>query len=465
MAVLVNDITARKHAEEALRSSEERQAFLLQFSDTLRPLADPGDIQTQAARLLGEHLHLDRCGYADTLADGESVQLNFSYLAAGVLPFAATHRLADYGPALLAALQRGETLAIDTLANYPAATDPATAAAYQAAEVGAFVAVPLLRHRQLRAVLFAHQRAPRHWAPAEIALIEQVADRTWTAAECAQSDADRRASEATLAAVFEALPVAVGLLNAHGQLTLANRQMHYYLPTGLMPSLDDTQHPRWRAYTCDGGPLPPSEFPGARARRGEQGGPGVEMFYSPPEGPEVWTQVIAWPLPGENGHVTVVINIDAQKRITEALRQSEEHFRLFLTASSDTIYRMSPDWRQMLTLSGQHFLADTIGPSTTWVDKYIPPQDQALAWATIHAAIAGKHPFELEHRVFRADGSVAWTASRAVPVLDAQGEITEWFGAATDITARKASQEALRLSEARLSLALQAGRMGSFEWG
>lgn len=269
MAVLVNDITARKHAEEALRSSEKRQAFLLQFSDTLRPLADPGDIQTQAARLLGEHLHLDRCGYADTLADGESVQLNFSYLAAGVLPFAATHRLADYGPALLAALQRGETLAIDTLANYPAAADPATAAAYQAAEVAAFVAVPLLRHRQLRAVLFAHQRAPRHWAPAEIALIEQVADRTWTAAECAQADADRRASEATLAAVFEALPVGVGLLNAHGQLTLANRQMHYYLPTGLMPSLDDTQHPRWRAYTCDGRPLPPSEFPGARARRGE----------------------------------------------------------------------------------------------------------------------------------------------------------------------------------------------------
>ncbi|WP_460504008.1 PAS domain-containing protein, partial [Hymenobacter agri] len=34
----------------------------------------------------------------------------------------------------------------------------------------------------------------------------------------------------------------------------------------------------------------------------------------------------------------------------------------------------------------------------------------------------------------------------------------------TDITARKQAENALRLSEARLSLALQAGRMGSFEW-
>ena len=35
-AIVFNDVTARKRAEEALRESEERQAFLLKLSDALR---------------------------------------------------------------------------------------------------------------------------------------------------------------------------------------------------------------------------------------------------------------------------------------------------------------------------------------------------------------------------------------------------------------------------------------------
>lgn len=40
--------------------SEERQAFLLELSDALRPLADPVAVQEKASRLLGEHLGVDR---------------------------------------------------------------------------------------------------------------------------------------------------------------------------------------------------------------------------------------------------------------------------------------------------------------------------------------------------------------------------------------------------------------------
>jgi signal transduction histidine kinase len=39
---------------------------------------------------------------------------------------------------------------------------------------------------------------------------------------------------------------------------------------------------------------------------------------------------------------------------------------------------------------------------------------------------------------------VGWTISRAVPIQDAKGEIVEWFGAASDVTARKAAEEALK---------------------
>ncbi|MCK8490210.1 PAS domain S-box protein [Spirosoma sp. RP8] len=119
----------------------------------------------------------------------------------------------------------------------------------------------------------------------------------------------------------------------------------------------------------------------------------------------------------------------------------------FLTATSDAVYRMSADWRQMHQLSGKSFLLDTATTNSSWLQQYIPPPDQQQLQTIIEEAIVAKKPFELEHRVIRADGSLGWTFSRAIPLLDKQGEITEWFGTASDITGQKQAQEALAQSE------------------
>jgi signal transduction histidine kinase len=151
-----------------------------------------------------------------------------------------------------------------------------------------------------------------------------------------------------------------------------------------------------------------------------------------------------------DGLVSTTTDITFRKQAGEALRQSEEQFRLFVTASSDTLYKMSPDWRQMLNLEGMNFLADTTDPSITWIDEYIPAADRPHVLAAIAQAITDKTVFELEHRVVQADGSLGWTFSRAVPVLDAAGNIKEWFGAATDITWRKQAEEQLRTNLTQL---------------
>ena len=133
-----------------------------------------------------------------------------------------------------------------------------------------------------------------------------------------------------------------------------------------------------------------------------------------------------------------------------ALRESEGRLRALVAASSYAVYRMSPDWSQLLTLDGQGFIADTTSPSGAWLGDYIHPDDQARVMAAIRDSIAEKRTFELEHRVRRLDGTIGWTLSRAVPLLDASGNITEWFGAASDVTARKNAEEALRTSEEQL---------------
>lgn len=140
-------------------------------------------------------------------------------------------------------------------------------------------------------------------------------------------------------------------------------------------------------------------------------------------------------------------DITDRVQIENALKQSEERLRAFVRASSDVVYRMNADWSEMYQLLGKEFVEDTATPDRDWMKRYIHPEDQAIVQAAIEKAIAEKSIFEAEHRVLRIDGTFGWAISRAVPVMDADGRISEWFGTAADVTLRKNAEQALLRSE------------------
>jgi PAS domain S-box-containing protein len=127
----------------------------------------------------------------------------------------------------------------------------------------------------------------------------------------------------------------------------------------------------------------------------------------------------------------------------QALAESEKRFRALVTASSDVVYRMSADFSELRQLEGHLFVAASRAPNRNWLEEYIHPDDRELARAAIGDAVARKGILELECRVFLADGSVGWTHTRAVPMLDGAGGITEWIGMVTNVTARKNAEQAL----------------------
>ena len=160
----------------------------------------------------------------------------------------------------------------------------------------------------------------------------------------------------------------------------------------------------------------------------------------------------------------VTWEIVARKRDEEEVRQSEERYRALMEASSQVLYRMSPDWGEMRRLRGGSFLADTEKPNHDWLQKYIRPEDQKWVLEAIANAIRTGSVFELEHQVRRSDGTEGWVSSRAVPVRDSGGEIVEWFGAASDITERKRAEKRLRESEAFLADSQKISHSGSYSY-
>jgi PAS domain S-box-containing protein len=134
-----------------------------------------------------------------------------------------------------------------------------------------------------------------------------------------------------------------------------------------------------------------------------------------------------------------------------AFQVSEARLGALVKASSEVLYSMSADWGEMRQLSGGSFLADTSTANPNWLAEYIPFDEHPRVRATIRAAIEAKSLFNLEHRVNLAGGGTGWALSRATPLFEANGEITEWFGAASDVTERKRLETKLQEQNEQLA--------------
>jgi PAS domain S-box-containing protein len=159
--------------------------------------------------------------------------------------------------------------------------------------------------------------------------------------------------------------------------------------------------------------------------------------------------------------VAAVRDISAGKEAEEALRRSEERFRMLVEAAPVIVFTLSPEgivgsangafesitgWR-LDQLLGKHF-----GP-------FIHPDDLPRTLATVNLASGGDQVELAEVRILTPKGDYLIAESTMVPVM-ADGLVVEVLGVARDITERKRIEEALRESEERFRLAFKQGSLG-----
>lgn len=150
----------------------------------------------------------------------------------------------------------------------------------------------------------------------------------------------------------------------------------------------------------------------------------------------------------DDAPVNPLAELKQLKAENAALKKHLQQLNTITMANADVAYKMNADWSHMLELTAPDFLAATHEPDHQWMQRYILPRDQPEVLAAIKIAIEEKRMFELEHPVVKADGGEGWTLSRAIPVLDSEGNIAEWLGLGIDITAKKNVElELLKLIE------------------
>ena len=195
-------------------------------------------------------------------------------------------------------------------------------------------------------------------------------------------------------------------------------------------------------------------------------------------GDVIWVGALGRGVYDDAGQVTgmygVVQDVSERKRLEQSLRDSEARFRSLMEQAPFSIQVFDADGR---TLRVNRAWEDLWGATLEELAQYNILHDAQLermgVMPQIRAAFAGVpstvpairyDPNETLPDITRHDDPVRWVAAVAYPIRDDAGVVRQVVLVHDDVTARHRAEDALRRSEERLRLALDAGRMGVWDW-
>jgi PAS domain S-box-containing protein len=389
----------------------------------------------------------------DTTGEVMSVESDWSVQR---LPSWAGERrlLATFGTGLIDALRSGETIIVNDCKSDARITEGSCANAWASIGTQALLAVPLTKDGRLCAILYLHSAQPRTWTATEIALAEEVAERTWAVVERARAEAALRESEELHRLVLEsARDYAIFVTDECGVIRTwpagAAAVFGWSAAEAVGANAAITFTPEDRA---DGEPA--HEL--ARARK--TGCAPDVRWHLRKDGSRVFIDGSTRPLRNSLGKLIgffkIGQDVTAQREAERAVRASEERLRSALkvgqlatwdwdlrtdeTVWSDEYYRMHG-----------YDIGEVTPSYGAWISR-VHPADRNETERMLREARAQGHEYANEYRALHRDGSVRWLTARGRFFYDEGGAPTRMVGAMSDVTERREWEERQKILVAEL---------------
>ena len=452
VAILFNDVTASRRAQDTVMESEARNSFLVTLADTLRALSDPLTVKAEASRLLGQRLGASRVAYFEVQDGDYVVERDYTDAAPSIV---GCYPIASFGPAQLAMFRAGRT-AIESDVAAMSAQPPEVAAAFASLQVRSYVAVPLIKSGTFVAGLAVHAGTARAWTPTELAIVEDTAERTWAAVERVRAEAALRISEERRRLALEAAELGTWHVDPSTRRTQTDERFR-----AIFGTTDE-----WMDYLQLFAVMHPDDLPAVEAAVAAAMQPddpqpyAIEYRIHHADGGLRWVFAKGRATfdEGKAGRHAVrfdgtVLDITERKRAEQALRDSEARLGGILRRSpagiiqTDAAGRMTlvnPRWLDMTGLSEPELLGRNILDITH-------PSFVAPTAAAFEQLAAGGPDFQIEKAYLRKDGSILRAQSNVAAIRSPSGEFLGLIAVILDITERLRAEDELRRLAAKLS--------------
>jgi PAS domain S-box-containing protein len=150
--------------------------------------------------------------------------------------------------------------------------------------------------------------------------------------------------------------------------------------------------------------------------------------------------------------IGTVVDITERKHAEQILREAEERFRTLATHAPVGIFHtdgrgaclfVNETWCEIAGAT----LDQSIGNG--WA-RFVHPEDQQRVIQEWQDATLHRSTHVTQFRFLNHEKGTRWVIATATAILDAAGELTGFVGTTVDLTERKAIEDAVRESEARL---------------
>jgi PAS domain S-box-containing protein len=162
----------------------------------------------------------------------------------------------------------------------------------------------------------------------------------------------------------------------------------------------------------------------------------------------------------------IMMDISEWQEAEENFRKSEQRFTTVANTIPVAIFCLN---RYGECVYVNNFWSEITGHSVEnslgmlwW--QALHPDDQNKIYKSWNISLRESSSYQTEGRTVKVDGSICWFYCQIIWEFDSAGKHIGYIGTLTDITDRKASEQALHNLSTRLELAVQSGHIGIWEY-